>query len=56
MLREQQLFAKLRKCDLFKDKIQYLGHVVCKDGISIDPDKIKAITEWLIPKNITDIR
>ena len=27
-----------------------------KDGISVDPDKIKAITEWPIPKNVTDIR
>ena len=56
VLREQQLSAKFSKCDLFKDKIQYLGHVVSKDGISIDLDKIKAIIEWSVPKNITDIR
>ena len=29
---------------------------MCKDGISVDPDKIKAITEWPVPKNVTDIR
>ena len=56
VLREQQLYAKFGKCDFFKDKIQYLGHVVSKDGISIDPKKIKAITEWLFPKNVSDIR
>ena len=44
VLRAQQLFAKFRKCDFSKDKIQYLGHVVSKAKISIDPDKIKAIT------------
>ena len=27
-----------------------------KDGISVDPDKIKAITEWHVPKNITHLR
>ena len=32
-LRDHQLFAKFSKCDLFKDKIQYLGHVVTKEGI-----------------------
>ena len=56
VLREQQLFSKFNKCDFFKDRIQYLGHVVCKDGILVDPDKIKAITEWHIPKSITNIR
>ena len=56
MLREQQIFANFRKGDLFKGMIQYLGHVVSKDGISVDPNKIKAIIEWLVPKNVTDIR
>ena len=35
---------------------QYLGHIVSKDVIVVDPDKIKAITEWPVPKNVTDIR
>ena len=56
MLREQQIFSKFRKCDLFKERIKYLGHMVSKDGISVDPGKIKAITEWHVPNNVTDIR
>ena len=36
-LREHQLYAKFSKCDFFKDKIQYLGNVVTKEGISVDP-------------------
>ena len=55
VLREQQLYAKFNKCDFFKDNIQYLGHVVSKDGISVDLDKVKAIMEWSVPKNVTDI-
>ena len=55
MLREQQLFAKFTKCELFKDIIQYLGHVVSKYGIFVDLDKIKAITEWPVPKKVTYI-
>ena len=27
-----------------------------KDGIYVDPEKIKAITKWPVPKNVTDIR
>ena len=54
-LREHQLFSKFSKCDFFKDKIQYLGHVVTKEGIYVDPEKIRAIKEWPIPKDVTDI-
>ena len=55
VLKEQQLYAKFSKCDFFKDQIEYLGHVVSNDGISIDPDKINAITKWRVPKNVTGI-
>ena len=55
-LREHQLYAKFSKCYFFKDKIQYLGHVVTKEGIFVDPEKIKEIEEWLVPKDVTDIQ
>ena len=55
-LREHQFFAKFSKCDFFKDKIQYLGHVVTKEGISVDPEKIKAIEDWSVPKDVTNVR
>ena len=55
-LRDHQLFAKFSKCDFFKDKIQYLGHVVTKEGISVDPEKIKAIEDWPVPKDVTDLQ
>ena len=44
-LREHQLYAKLRKCNLFHIKVHYLGHVVSKEGIIVDPEKIRAIME-----------
>ena len=53
---EHQLYAKFTKCDFFKDKIQYLGHVVTKEGIFVNPEKIKAIEEWPVPKDITDVQ
>ena len=56
MLREHQVFSNFSKCDFFKGIIQYLGQVVPKDGILVDPHKIKAITQWFVPKNVTHIR
>eukprot|EP00253_Pinus_taeda_P022101 PITA_22101 len=55
-LREHQLYAKFSKCDFFKEEIQYLGHVITKDGIAVDPEKIKAIMEWPVPKDVADVR
>ena len=56
VLREHKLYAKFSKCELFKDKIQYLGHMISKEGIAVDPDKIKSIIDWPIPKYVTDVR
>jgi len=38
------------------EEVVFLGHVVTKEGIKIDPQKVKAITEWPRPTNITEIR
>ena len=43
LLREHQLYAKLSKCDFYRDKFQYLGHIISKEGISVDPEKIEAM-------------
>ena len=55
-LRENQCFAKFSKCDFFKDKIKYLGHVVTKEGIFVDPEMIKTTEYWSVPKYVTNIR
>jgi hypothetical protein len=45
ILREKNLYAKLSKCDFYKYKIQYLGLVVSKEGIVVDPKKIISIMD-----------
>jgi hypothetical protein len=54
--REHQLYSKLRKCLFYQEQIHYLGHVISKDGIVVDSEKIEAITEWSAPKNMTEVR
>ena len=36
-LRENQLYAKFSKCDFRTESVSFLGHVVTKDGIQLDP-------------------
>ena len=52
MLREHQLYANLSKCSFFQIEVHYLGHVVSKEGITIDLEKRRAIMEWEAPKNV----
>jgi hypothetical protein len=48
------LYAKLSKCSFYQKQIHYLGHIISKDGIAVDPEKIEAIREWSVPKNVTE--
>jgi hypothetical protein len=56
LLRECQLYAKLSKCSFYQKQIHYLGHIISKDGIAVDLEKIEAIREWPAPKNVTGVR
>ena len=55
-LREHQHFSKLNKCEFWLDQISFLGHVVSKDGISVDPSKVEAVLSWKRPSTVSEIR
>ncbi|KAF8045330.1 hypothetical protein N665_5174s0001 [Sinapis alba] len=42
-LREHKLYAKFSKCSFWQKSIGFLGHIVSDQGVSVDPEKIKAI-------------
>ncbi|RVW14473.1 Retrovirus-related Pol polyprotein from transposon 297 [Vitis vinifera] len=54
-LRDKQLYAKLKKCELWLDKVSFLGQVVTKDCISIDPGKVNVMSNWRKPNTVTEI-
>ncbi|NBJ95683.1 reverse transcriptase family protein, partial [Parablautia muri] len=55
-LRQQQLYAKLSKCEFWLDKVNFLGHVISAEGISVDPTKIRAVKDWPQPRNVSEVR
>ncbi|XP_075485291.1 uncharacterized protein LOC142525011 [Primulina tabacum] len=55
-LRENKLYAKFSKCEFWLRSVSFLGHVISREGVLVDPRKVEAITEWPRPKNATDIR
>ena len=55
-LREHQLYAKFLKCEFWLDQVAFLGHVVSKDDIQVDPQKIEAVIDWPRPTIVTEVR
>jgi hypothetical protein len=56
LLKEKKLYAKPSKCLFRVKEVEYLGHIVFHEGVKVDPNKIKAMMEWLIPKILKNIR
>jgi len=50
------LYVEFIKYSFYHKQIQYLGHVVFEEGIDVDLEKVKAVMEWPIPKDVADIR
>ena len=50
------MYAKLEKCDFWLTQVSLLGHIISKEGLAVDPAKIKAIINWERLKNVTEIR
>ncbi|WVZ93098.1 hypothetical protein U9M48_039107 [Paspalum notatum var. saurae] len=55
-LRENQLYAKLSKCEFWLLEVSFLGHIISMGGTSVDPSKIKALQDWVAPQNVSEIR
>jgi hypothetical protein len=54
-LQEHKLYAKFSKCEFWLSEVAFLGHIVSKEGIVIDPSKVIAVIEWEPPKNVGEI-
>ncbi|KAL0411015.1 UNVERIFIED_CONTAM: Retrovirus-related Pol polyprotein from transposon [Sesamum latifolium] len=55
-LREHELYAKVSKCSFAQETISFLGHIVERGCIRMDPKKVQAIEEWQPPSDVHDLR
>ncbi|GKE58483.1 putative reverse transcriptase domain-containing protein, partial [Tanacetum coccineum] len=56
LLKKKRLYAKFSKCDFWLDSVQFLGHVIDRSGVHVDPAKIEAIKSWAAPTTPTEVR
>jgi len=55
-LRANQLFLKKSKCVFAQTEIPFLGHIVGQGYIRMEPSRVKAIEDWVEPKNVHEMR
>ena len=55
-LMENNLFAKLTKCEFAKTEVGFLGLIISTEGISMEKEKIKAIQEWAQPTTVKQLQ
>jgi hypothetical protein len=56
VLREHQLYAKFSKCEFWLDQVEFLGHVISKEGIAVNPSNVQSVLDWQAPTNVKEIR
>jgi hypothetical protein len=55
-LQEHRLYAKLSKCEFWMKQVAFLGHVISKGGISVDPSKVQDVLSWNPPTSVGNIQ
>jgi hypothetical protein len=44
-LRDHKLYAKFSKCEFWLKKVPFLGHILSKDGILVNPSKVQEVMD-----------
>ncbi len=55
-LKKYKLYLKATKCNLFLEKVAFLGHIVTSEGLSVDPSKVDTIKNWPLPRGVKDVQ
>ncbi len=55
-LREYGLKLSLDKCNFFQTEVRYLGHIVSREGVKTDPEKIRGLKTWPRPQNLKELK
>jgi len=53
---QNQLFKNPDKCTFEATEIEYLGLIVSKDQVQMDPVKVQAVREWPVPRNKKEVQ
>ena len=56
MLRENQLYSKLSKCEFYLNEVLFLGLAISDGGIAVDPSKVRDELKWEPQQTVLEFR
>ena len=55
-LRQHKLYASPKKCEFYRESVEYLGHVITPEGVTVLPSKVNAVQGWPPPTDLKTLR
>lgn len=55
-LRKANLTVNMKKTHFFRDSLKFLGHIVSATGVEADPEKVQAVQDFPVPRNIKELQ
>lgn len=56
ILRENQFKVNQKKCAFGRQQVEYLGHIISIHGVAADPQKVRSVVDWPIPRNMKGVK
>ena len=56
ILRDEEFYAKLSKCAFNRSEVKFLGHIIGRRGISVNPTKVAVVQNWKTPNNTKQVQ
>lgn len=56
ILQSNQLFVRKSKCVFAASSVEYLGHMISAEGVTMDPSKVESVVNWLVASSVKDLR
>lgn len=55
-LRHNHFVANEDKCSFGKGEVEYLGHIISREGVPVDPTKVQSVLDWPTSTNVKGVR
>ena len=55
-MKEKKLYVKLSKCEFWLEEVKFLGHLISKERVLVDPTKVEVVLQCEPQKIVTKIR
>eukprot|EP00798_Chlamydomonas_sp_ICE-L_P011161 gene11161-biopygen12616 len=56
VLQDEEFYAKLSKCTFKQSEIKFLGHIIGRNGVKVNPKKVATVRDWPTPRHAKHVQ